>query len=181
MLTSSTLHLKPQSSPPSPRSIGRFLRYVRPYRRILVLAVACGVIRYLVPLLMPWTIKILVDDFLHQGTARPHVQLHLLMAGLCALYSVYAVASYWRSYLAGLAGHRVIFDLRQALYQHVQRMSLSFFDREQIGAVVSRMTTDIASAQNFVGAAFVNTIMDLSCVVVIIGLLFAVHSRLALV
>src|SRR3989338_8518590 len=101
------------------------------------------------------------------------------MGGLCVLYGLYALMSYWRSYLAGLAGHRVIFDLRQALYLHVQRMSLSFFDRQRIGEVVSRMTTDIASAQNFVGAAFVNTVMDLSCVVVIIALLFLAHPALA--
>jgi len=163
------------------QSVKRFLAYVRPYRGILVLSVACGVIRYLVPLALPWTVKILVDEFFPAAATRPHVQLHLLMAGLIALYAIYAVASYWRSYLAGLAGHRVIFDLRQALYLHLQRMSLSFFDRQRVGAVISRMTTDIASAQNFVGAAFVNTAMDLSCVIVIIVLLVLVHPALAAV
>ncbi|MDP3704156.1 MAG: ABC transporter ATP-binding protein [Candidatus Omnitrophota bacterium] len=170
------------TTPPSnlsKQSLKRFLAYVRPYRGVLAVAIACGVIRYLVPLALPWTVKILVDEFFPAGAARPHAHLHLLMTGLIALYAIYAVASYWRSYLAGLAGHRVIFDLRQALYLHVQRMSLSFFDRQRIGEVVSRMTTDIASAQNFVGAAFVNTIMDLSCVVVIIALLFIAHPALA--
>ncbi|MBI4003816.1 MAG: ABC transporter ATP-binding protein [Candidatus Omnitrophica bacterium] len=161
------------------KSLTRFLAYVRPYRGVVALAVACGIVRYLVPLALPWTVKILVDEFFPAGSGRPHLQLHVLMAGLCALYAVYAVASYWRSYLAGLAGHRVIFDLRQALYLHVQRMSLSFFDRQRIGEVVSRMTTDIASAQNFVGAALVSTVMDLSCVAVIIVLLFAAHPTLA--
>src|SRR3989338_8693715 len=159
-------HKTPQALSGSPKSLTRFLAYVRPYRRVLVAAVSCGVIRYLVPLALPWTVKILVDEFFPAGSARPHAHLHLLMAGLIVLYAVYAIASYWRSFLAGLAGHRVIFDLRQALYLHLQRMSLSFFDRQRVGAVISRMTTDIASAQNFVGAAFVNTVMDLSCVVV---------------
>ena len=168
------------TSPPK-QSLKRFLAYVRPYRRVLVAAVACGVIRYLVPLALPWTVKILVDEFFPAGSAWPHAHLHLLMAGLIVLYAIYAIASYWRSFLAGLAGHRVIFDLRQALYLHLQRMSLSFFDRQRVGAVISRMTTDIASAQNFVGAAFVNTVMDLSCVVVIIVLLFLVHPTLAAV
>ena len=173
--------LRPSPPAPGKRSLRRFLGFVRPYRRLLAAAVAFGILRYLVPLALPWTVKILVDDFLLPDSPRPHVQLHLLMLGLCALYAVYAIASYWRSYLAGRAGHRVIFDLRQALYLHVQQMSLSFFDRQKIGAVVSRMTTDIASAQNFVGAAFVNTVMDLSCVVVIVLLLLAVHPTLALV
>ena len=182
MVAPSTDFLKSnQTQAASRRSLARFLAFVRPYRSLLAGAVAFGIVRYLIPLTLPWSIKILVDDYLAPQAVRPHLQLHLLMGGLCLLYVLYALVSYWRSYLAGLAGHRLIFDLRQALYQHVQRMSLSFFDRQKIGAVVSRMTTDIASAQNFVGAAFVNTIMDFSCVAVIIGLLFWVHPRLALV
>ncbi len=162
-------------------SLRRFLGYVRPYRGLIVLAVAVGVIRYLIPLALPWTLKVLVDEFLHPASPRPPGQLHALMGGLCVLYAIYAVVSYFRSYWAGVAGHRVIFDLRHALYLHLQRMSLSFFDRQKNGAVVARMTVDIASAQNFVGAAMVNTTMDLSCVVVIIGLLFASNGTLALV
>jgi subfamily B ATP-binding cassette protein MsbA len=176
----------PASSPAqavsaSRRSLSRFLGFVRPYRGLLAAAVGFGILRYLVPLALPWSIKIIVDDFLAPGSLRSHKELHLLMAGLCALYVLYAVSSYWRSYLAGRAGHRLIFDLRQALYLHVQRMSLSFFDRQKIGAVVSRMTTDIASAQNFVGAAFVATIMDFTCIAAIIGVIFWVHPALALV
>jgi len=162
-------------------SLRRFLGYVRPYRLLIALAVGCGTVRYLIPLVLPWTLKVLVDDFLSPTGGSPRSQLHLLMAGLCGLYAVYAVTSFFRSYLAGLAGHRIIFDLRHQLYLHVQRMSLSFFDRQQIGAVVARMTVDIASAQNFVGSALVNTAMDLSCVAVIIGLLVAAHAKLALV
>ncbi len=162
-------------------SLRRFLTYLRPYRALVVLATVFGIVRYLIPLALPWSVKVLVDDFLGPARARPRIQLDFLMAGLVALYLVFAVVSYWRSYLAGLAGHRLIFDLRRDLYQHVQRMSLSFFDRQRIGAVVARMTSDIASAQNFVGAAFVNTAMDLASIVAIIVVLWIAHWKLALV
>ncbi len=168
-------------SPQTRRSLRRFLGYVRPYRWLILAAVVSGIARYLIPLVMPWTLKILVDDFLKPSTPHAPLKLHWLMLGLCGLYAAYAFISYWRSYWAGVAGHRIIFDLRHALYLHVQRMSLSFFDRQQIGAVVARMTSDIASAQNFVGSALVNTAMDLSCVFVIIGVLMAFHWKLALV
>lgn len=162
-------------------SLLRFLGYVRPYKWLVAVAVGAGIIRYLIPLVLPWTLKILVDDFLKPGATRPHLELHLLMAGICGLYVIYAVTSYFRSYLSGLAGHRIIFDLRQELYLHVQRMSLSFFDRQKIGEVVARMTSDIASAQNFVGSAFINTAMDLICVFAIIAVIFIAHWKLALV
>jgi subfamily B ATP-binding cassette protein MsbA len=162
-------------------SLWRFLTYLRPYRSLVALAAAFGIVRYLIPLALPWSVKVLVDDFLGATRARPLIQLDLLMAALVALYVVFAIVSYWRSYLAGLAGHRLIFDLRRDLYQHVQRMSLSFFDRQRIGAVVARMTSDIASAQNFVGAAFVNTAMDLASILAIIVVLWVAHWKLALV
>ncbi len=169
-------------NPKPPRnSLARFLSHIRPYRPVILTAVAFGIVRYLIPLVLPWTIKILVDDFLKPGSPHRLTELHFLMAGLCGLYLIYAVVSYFRSYLAGWAGHRIIFDLRQELYLHVQRMSLSFFDREKIGAVVARMTGDIASAQNFVGTALVNTAMDLACVVAIVVVLFLFHWKLALV
>ena len=169
------------SQPKTKSSLLRFFSYIRPYRWVISLAVACGIVRYLIPLALPWTLKVLVDDFLGPLPRIPHSQLHFWMLSLCGLYLLYSVMSYFRSYLAGLAGHRIIFDLRQELYLHVQRMSLSFFDRQKIGAVVARMTGDIASAQNFVGSALVNTAMDLACVVAIIGLLFIFHWKLALV
>ena len=164
-------------------SLQRFLTYLRPYRSLVALAAVFGIIRYLIPLALPWSVKVLVDDVLGGGASRtqPHIQLDVLMAGLVALYLVFGVVSYWRSYLAGLAGHRLIFDLQGDLYQHVQRMSLSFFDRQRIGAVVARMTSDIASAQNFVGAAFVNTAMDLASIVAILVVLAVAHWKLALV
>jgi subfamily B ATP-binding cassette protein MsbA len=162
-------------------SLRRFLTYLRPYRSLVALAAAFGIVRYLIPLALPWSVKVVVDDFLGPPGARPRIRLDLLMAALVALYLVFGVVSYWRSYLAGVAGHRLIFDLRRDLYQHVQRMSLSFFDRQRIGAVVARMTSDIASAQNFVGAAFVNTAMDLASIFAILVVLWVAHWKLALV
>src|SRR5438552_18958182 len=99
------------------------------------------------------------------------------MVGLIAVYVVYGIASYWRSYLAGLVGHRLIFDLRRELHYHVQRMSLSFFDRQRIGVVVARMTRDIASAQHFLGAALVHTAMDEAAISGVVVLLLVVYQK----
>src|SRR6185295_17107584 len=67
------------------------------------------------------------------------------------------------------------------LYLHVQRMSLAFFERQRIGAIVTRLTGDIAAAQNFVGAAFVATAMDLAAIVAIVIVLAVWHWKLAAV
>ena len=93
----------------------------------------------------------------------------------------WAVATYLRAYFADRTGQQIIFDLRHELYVHLQRMSLSFYEKRQVGSVASRLLGDIASAQNFVGAAFTNTIMDASSIFLISFFLFSMNWRLALV
>ena len=76
------------------------------------------------------------------------------------MFLLQAIATYYRNYWASTAGHRLIFDLRYALYLHMQRLSHSFFDRNTSGGIVSRFTNDIVLAQNFVGSAMINIWMD---------------------
>ncbi len=97
---------KDSLNPSNPRRtpLKRFLGFIRPYRRLLGLAALCGIVRYLIPLSLPWALKILVDDFLLVQISRPRSQIHLLMLGLCALYAFYGVISYWRSYLEAWSG-----------------------------------------------------------------------------
>jgi subfamily B ATP-binding cassette protein MsbA len=163
------------------RTLRRFLAYLRPYRSLVALAVVTGVVRYLIPLALPWAMKVVIDDLLAPGAAKAGTRLDVLMGGLTALYIAYGFISYWRSNLAGVVGHHLIFDLRRDLYLHIQRLSLSFFERQRIGAIVTRLTGDIASAQNFVGAAFVNTAMDVAAIGVIVIVLWVWNWKLALV
>src|SRR3990167_691788 len=104
------------------QSLRRFLKYAVRYSVLLGVAIFSGIVRYLIPLALPWTLKVLVDGFLSPGSTKPVMRLNFFMLGLSGLYVIYAVSSYTRSYFSGLAGHRVIFDLREDLYLHLQRM-----------------------------------------------------------
>jgi subfamily B ATP-binding cassette protein MsbA len=111
----------------------------------------------------------------------PSASGHLMAVGvtMLALYVVLAVASFYRSYWAGQAGHRLIFDLRYALYQHIQGMSHSFFDQRRSGAIVARFVSDIQLAQNFVGSALTNVWMDGASLGFVVWILFVLERRLA--
>ena len=123
-----------------------------------------------------WCIAIAATLHLGAGSAA---KLEALTAALFALFVVQAIATYYRNYWASMAGHRLIFDLRYALYQHMQRLSHSFFDRTTSGAVVSRFISDISMAQNFVGSAMINIWMDGVSLGFVIWLLFSLNVRLA--
>jgi subfamily B ATP-binding cassette protein MsbA len=124
-----------------------------------------------------WTARQLPQNW-HAGT--PWGQLNILMVTLIVIYAMWAVSQYYRAYLSQLAGHRVILDLRTDLYQHITRMSHSFFQNHQSGGIVSRLMSDIALAQNFVGSAMTAIWMDLAVCVFFIFLMFSMDAPLAI-
>ena len=100
---------------------------------------------------------------------------------MMVMFLFQSVATYYRNYWASSAGHRLIFDLRYALYLHMQRLSHSFFDRSTSGGIVSRFTNDIVLAQNFVGSAMINIWMDSASLGIAAVILFSLSVELALI
>jgi ABC-type multidrug transport system fused ATPase/permease subunit len=180
----------------------RFLGYVRPHLWLVAGGSIMGILKFTLPLAFPLAFKYVFDVLLvpqpriervnqlidrwcraiaatmHLGTGSA-AKLEALTAALFVLFAVQAVATYYRNYWASMAGHRLIFDLRYALYRHMQRLSHSFFDRTTSGAVVSRFISDISMAQNFVGSAMINIWMDGVSLGFVIWLLFYLNVRLA--
>jgi len=147
---------------------------------MVVGATICGLLKFNIPLVFPWILKDIINQLL--SPRLPIVQhINYSMLVLILLYILWMVVTFFRSYLADQAGQRLIFDLRHEFYTHLQRMSLSFYERRQVGSIASRLFGDIAIAQNFVGASFTNTIMDFSTLLLITTLLFYMNWELALV
>jgi subfamily B ATP-binding cassette protein MsbA len=194
-----------------PAPVRRFLRYVRPYVWLLVGATLAGVLKFTLPAAFAIALRYMTDRLVPQfgaavqptdpvfsaterylawvasqlpagwGATTPWGLFNILAATLLAVYAVWGVAMYYRSYWAQVAGHRVMLDLRTDLFQHVQRLSHSFYQTRQSGGIVSRLTADIALAQNFVGAAMTNIWMDVVACVFYLALLLSMDVQLTLV
>ncbi|MEO6907707.1 MAG: ABC transporter ATP-binding protein [Abditibacteriaceae bacterium] len=106
--------------------------------------------------------------------------LCILMVTLTIIYAIWSITSYYRSYLDQSVAQRVILDLRSDLYQHITRLSHSFFQENQSGGIVSRLMSDIALAQNFIGSAMTTIWMDLASCFFYLYLLFSMDTPLAL-
>jgi ATP-binding cassette, subfamily B, putative efflux pump len=161
-------------------ALKKFLSYAKPYRWWIAGATACGLLKYNIPVLFPWILKDVINHLL---SSSPPVAafINRRIIALSLIYVFWTVITYYRSFLADQAGQRLIFDLRHELYIHLQRMSLGFYEKRQVGAIASRLLSDISIAQNFVGAIFTNTIMDASALLLITVILFLMNWRLALV
>jgi len=144
-----------------------------------------GIVKFSVPLLMPQVTRHLVDNiFLDEVlTAEAKTQnLLLLIGGMFALFVfVWAPLVYMRHYYAGKAGHTSVFDLRSSMYNHMMRMSSSFFDKNMSGSLLSRLISDIESAQNLVGSALTNVWMDFASLFLILFFLVRIDVSITLV
>jgi ATP-binding cassette, subfamily B, putative efflux pump len=183
----------------------RFLGYVRPHKWYIAGAATMGIAKFVVPLGFPLALKYLTDVVLGHSPAAVNDPTNRALEHWCSrvlefapalgtgasgrltvigltllvLYGVLTLASFYRSYWSGQAGHRLVFDLRYALYQHVQGMSQSFFDVRRSGSIVSRFVSDIQLAQNFVGSALTNVWMDTAALGFVVWILFVLEARLA--
>lgn len=192
-------------APDTRSALPRFLRYVLPHKWYIIGAAATGVLKFVIPLAFPLALKYLTDVVVARDPAAVGEATNRLLERWCTtvlhaapwlgagnggrlmvigfsmllLYLALGVASFYRSYWAGQAGHRLIFDLRYALYQHIQGMSHSFFDERRSGAIVARFVSDIQLAQNFVGSALTNVWMDSAALGFVVWILFVLEHRLA--
>jgi ABC-type multidrug transport system fused ATPase/permease subunit len=156
----------------------RFLGYVRPYTKYLALAVAGGIAKFTVPLLVPQVTRHLLDNVFLDAHLTRNQKLHELLlyaGGMMAIFIfIYAPFVYIRHLYSDKAGHRAVFQMRCDLYYRILRMSASFFQRNKTGAILTRLISDIQLAQNLIGTALTNIWMDAIAVVVVLYFLLKI-------
>ncbi len=158
------------------RLTGRLGRYVRPYAMplavagVLMLAVA---VLELVPILI---VRYAIDQQIDKGlTDRLPLLAFWYVAALLASF----VIRYLQGYLMAWVGQRVVVDMRMELFRHVQRMSISFFDRNPVGRLVVRLTGDVQQIEAVISQGLVQIFTNLLMVSAIIVAMFALDWRLA--
>lgn len=122
----------------------RLLNYVRPYLPRLLLAVLCTCLAAGCNLYLPWIIKDVVDKVLVQKDIR---MLYLIAASIVVVFIIRGLFFYGQSYLMSWVGQRVVIDIRGAIFRKLQRLSMSFYDKNKTGTIMSYVTNDVAALQ----------------------------------
>jgi ATP-binding cassette subfamily B protein len=133
--------------PTRERDRRRILALFRPYRLRLTVVLSMIVFSAGLGMVQPFLLRGVLDKgiFGHDSTL-----LTILVAAMIAIAIVTAVFSVWQTFLSNQIGQRVMHDLRAAVYEHLQRMSLAFFTRTRTGEVQSRIANDIGGLDNVV-------------------------------
>jgi ATP-binding cassette subfamily B protein len=133
--------------PVNPKTLRRVARFFKPYRFQVGVTIVAILITAVVGLINPFLLKLLIDDAIPE---RDLDKLYLYVGLMIALPIVTGLIGVGQSYLNALIGQRVMQDLREALYNHLQRLPLRFFTATRTGEIQSRLSNDVAGVQQVV-------------------------------
>ena len=156
----------------------RFGAFVRPYLRWLFFAMGAVMVFTGAQLLIPLVIRHAIDHaILADGGDVVELQLTAAVFGVVILVSY--GANYLQDRLVGHIGEHVIFDLRRAMFAHLQDVSLSFMDKTEVGRMMSRLQGDVNSLQEFLENS-VTALGDLLLLIGIVVIMLSLHLELGL-
>ena len=170
------------------------LELIRPYHRWLAIVFAAMLVETAMSLAGPWPIKVIIDNVVGShplpewlrwvndlSFAKDKMGLALLAALASVLIAaIGSLADYIDNYYTESVGQWVAHDLRLRVYDHLHRLSLTFYDHQQTGPLLSTITNDVVTVQNFASSATLGILVDLLTIVMMLGLMFWLNWDFAL-
>lgn len=172
------------------------LRYLlSPHKTVLVIAFIAVLGETATDLLEPWPLKIVFDYVFGSKKMPPWLShllastlgsdkvaiVHFAVLSIIAIALVGAISSYAEKYLTTSVGQWVMHDLRRILYHHIQRLSLAYHDRKPTGDLISTVTTDIESIQDFISQALLGIVVNVLTLVGMLLVMFYLDWRFTLI
>jgi ATP-binding cassette, subfamily B, bacterial len=156
--------------------LNRVLDYARPYWRPLAGMIAAIIVAALIGLIPPLLYRDLIDNVL---PARDFARLNWLAAGMIGIPVVSGLLGVVDRYLSARVGEGIICDLRQAMYDHLQRMSLRFFTHTKSGEIISRFNNDVVGAQSAVASTLPDLVTNGITLASTLAVMITIEWRLA--
>ena len=160
------------------RLMRRLLAYLRPYRRQVAISLAAIIAHALLELAPPYLTKIVIDQFIPAGDLSG---LGLVAAAYLATLVGSFGLEFLQTWTLQMTGQRIMFDLRMQVYGHLQRLDLRFYDRNPVGRLMTRVTTDVDVLNELFTSGVVSVFGDVFTLVGIMAVLLWMDWRLALV
>ncbi len=154
----------------------RLLQFVKPYRAKLIVAMICMVFVALCTAGSAWLVQPVLDKIFFEKNIRMLLFIPVAIMGLFLLKGIFY---YGQAYLLSYVGQRIVADLREKLYNHLQYLSLSFFTKTPTGILISRLIYDVSLIQGAVSSAMTSVLMDSFTIIALTGVVFYRDWKLA--
>lgn len=158
-----------------PRILRRFGGFLRPHRRAVLAVLVSVILATATQVALPLTIRYAIDS----GVGRNSTALQTTLALFAGLVIINAITGYLQEWLAARLAQRVIFELRRAMFAHLQDVAMAFLDQTQVGRLMSRLQGDVNALQEFLETS-ISALSDLFLLIGIIAVLLAMDWKLGL-
>src|SRR5438309_2151275 len=174
------------------RLMKRLLKYLRPYRWKVALALGSIVLKAGADVLGPFLTMVAIDRYLAPAHQAPSLLSRWLsprpLTGIAQIGAIYVglitfsfLLEYLQTYLMQWAGQMVMFDLRSQIFRHLQHMHIGFYDKNPVGRLVTRVTTDVDALNEMFTSGVVSIFEDIFVLAGILAIMLCVNWKLALI
>jgi ATP-binding cassette subfamily B protein len=160
------------------RLMRRLLRYLRPYKAQVLLALAAIISASVLQLAQPYLMKVAIDRYIARGDLQG---MNLIALGFLVVLLLSFVLEYIQTYTMQLTGQRIMFDMRMQIYEHLQRLDVRYYDKNPVGRMMTRVTTDVDVLNDMFTSGVVTVFGDVFTLVGIMAVMLTMDWRLALV
>lgn len=161
------------------------MEFVKPYKWQIVGTVLIGVVKFSIPLLIPLLLKYVLDDVIDSDTLSDSEKVKQLLMIMGGSFFVFLIlrppVEYYRQYYAQWVSSKVLYDIRNQLFDHIQKLSLRYYSNTRVGEIISRVINDVEQTKNFVITGLMNVWLDMFTIVIAIIIMFTMNVPLTLV
>lgn len=126
-------------------SYKRLLVFIKPYYKRLIVGIFCMIIAALAYVAVPWILKNVIDKVLMDKDMK---SLNLIAIAILAIFLTRGFAVYGQTYTMAYIGQKVVIDIREAVYSHLQKLGVDFYDKRKTGTIMSNLTNDVSALQS---------------------------------
>ena len=165
-------------------SIKQYMKFVKPYGWQIVWTILIGVLKFAIPLLIPLILKYVIDNIIEGDMAQAEKTTRLLwLMGIS--FTIFLILrppiEYARQYLAQLVASRILYDIRNKIFDHLQRLSLNFYSNTKTGSIISHVIHDVEQTKEFVVTGLMNVWLDIVTILIAIIIMLTMDIKLTIV
>jgi ATP-binding cassette, subfamily B, putative efflux pump len=166
-------------------SIRRYFHFVKPYRFQIIGTIIIGIVKFAIPLLIPLLIKYVLDDIVGNTTMNAEEKTDHLLMIMIVMIVIFVILrppiEYYRQYFAQWTASKILFDIRDQLFTHIQKLSFKYYSNTKTGEIISRVINDVEQTKTFVVTGLMNLWLDVATILIAIGIMFTMDVSLTIV
>ncbi|WP_325167523.1 ABC transporter ATP-binding protein [Lederbergia citri] len=165
--------------------VRRYMEFVKPYKWRIVGTLFIGIIKFAIPLLIPILMKYVIDDVIgakNLSADEKTTKLFITMGLMLLLFVVVRPpVEYYRQYFAQWTASKILYDIRDRMFTHIQKLSFKFYSNTRAGEVISRMINDVEQTKEFVITGLMNLWLDVTTVIIAVIIMITLDVPLTIV